>query len=969
MMYRWFVFPNVSVMLDFTFADWNFDLASVWNDIVTGILLTGLIGLSFIVLMSFADFLRSYWMVNRRRRNLIRNAERAMAARNQPAAPPLQMDELELLLREHRARNPPERAPVLPEGNMDVLEPRPQPAGPRDNNLQRRMHIQHDNDDAVEGVNDQQEQEHEEGADDADDDFNLPHEVHAENDEREELEVLQDEDLAALLNENFPVDDAANDANEAGNGVRENANNHQPPVDGEVRINVFEMLGLRGPLFAVVRYALWVVAFNVFCLLVGMFIPSCLGDVFILIFKPYAMILIRFVGSLFPEHVVEAMVYTWNSLITPSAANKIIRLSDILLTFVGYAGGAVVVYLLSHIGSGIKYIMYNHLTRSTSVFFTTISALKDVIKIGSLLGVRIFVMPCIIGCMVLRCANIIVQYPISVFLDWAGNNIIGAIAVSWGIGIAYMLCTTIAILQLREVLHPELLARYIRPQESQTDLLNSLLVDSMAVQLRRLVVSFLVYVFLIALFVWVPVVGFKAILCLTSPIPIYTWYIVPEIQAPLEVAVLHTVFLMMLEKHKDSIGHAEHHGLLYLSTKLGVNRFLLPYFAKPISSEEERLQAQKGNKEIVVVRGSLKAVVGQPMRRPPPGWDARTRMSTTRWAWNASQATDLERLVAPRVFPSFFIIRILLVVAVCWLAVVLASAAITILPLSLGRLMAYLLLIPQAYIHDPVCILIGYLVIFTSRRYIQSLCALKAVFKLPLLSMDRKTLLTGCYCALMWGVLFPYFIGLSYFALVYPLVHVGNRITYITLEISIACHIQCFVLGSVVLNWVSILIFSGAIDRIMTRLGYLPLFDNWTYAIGATWNSIVNPGDTCESQVTAARTAINNGLKFLVEPVAQGFTFGMWMIVVIEWVACLFHKYLRYGLRDGHPIVARHIVKIYVCYFAYVALKKPLEYWCRWYYHSIKDENYLVGMELQNSDQGLKNMKDASGQVQASPED
>jgi E3 ubiquitin-protein ligase MARCH6 len=43
------------------------------------------------------------------------------------------------------------------------------------------------------------------------------------------------------------------------------------------------------------------------------------------------------------------------------------------------------------------------------------------------------------------------------------------------LGITFMLFVTVSVLQLREVLHPDIFAAVIRPQEPHPDLLGSLL--------------------------------------------------------------------------------------------------------------------------------------------------------------------------------------------------------------------------------------------------------------------------------------------------------------------------------------------------------------------------------------------------------------------------------------------------------------------------------------------------------------
>lgn len=54
------------------------------------------------------------------------------------------------------------------------------------------------------------------------------------------------------------------------------------------------------------------------------------------------------------------------------------------------------------------------------------------------------------------------------------------------------------------------------------------------------------------------------------------WYVIPEIQIPLELMMSHLTFLSLLDKHKDVIGRCQHAVLVWLSAKLGLTRFVLP---------------------------------------------------------------------------------------------------------------------------------------------------------------------------------------------------------------------------------------------------------------------------------------------------------------------------------------------------------------------------------------------------------
>ena len=134
--------------------------------------------------------------------------------------------------------------------------------------------------------------------------------------------------------------------------------------------------------------------------------------------------------------------------------------------------------------------------------------------------------------------------------------------------------------------------------------------DSATTQLKRVFVSFLVYCLLILAFIHIPLISIRALgnacvqTCAYLGLPwaeqmgesamsifeIRTHYFAPELQVPLEVGLLHTAFLLFLEKFKDVVGFVEFNVIVNLSKMLGLNRFLLPYSYKKICGLSPRVQ-------------------------------------------------------------------------------------------------------------------------------------------------------------------------------------------------------------------------------------------------------------------------------------------------------------------------------------------------------------------------------------------
>jgi hypothetical protein len=116
-------------------------------------------------------------------------------------------------------------------------------------------------------------------------------------------------------------------------------------------------------------------------------------------------------------------------------------------------------------------------------------------------------------------------------------------------------------------------------QEPHIDLINSLIRESGFVHIRRILLSLAVYLSLMVAFLWLPVQEYRFLCWLVGSSPAYQfqfWYIVPQIQIPIELLLGHITFLSVLDLHRNAIGHAEHIVFVWLAAKLGLTRYIIP---------------------------------------------------------------------------------------------------------------------------------------------------------------------------------------------------------------------------------------------------------------------------------------------------------------------------------------------------------------------------------------------------------
>ena len=164
-------------------------------------------------------------------------------------------------------------------------------------------------------------------------------------------------------------------------------------------------------------------------------------------------------------------------------------------------------------------------------------------------------------------------------IAYAGKDLFGSMFLHWVVGITFMLLVTVSVLQLREVVHPDILARVIRPQEPQPDLLGNLLQETGSTHIKRILMSLGIYAVLLGIHIWVPsrlLLSYN----ISQYLPIFRpkfWHIfMPQIQVPLELFVFHLCMLGFLEKYKNNIGEIQHHWLTFMGNILTMTDQMLP---------------------------------------------------------------------------------------------------------------------------------------------------------------------------------------------------------------------------------------------------------------------------------------------------------------------------------------------------------------------------------------------------------
>jgi len=527
----------------------------------------------------------------------------------------------------------------------------------------------------------------------------------------------------------------------------------------EIRLAIFEILGVEGPFHLMFRNSFWLLGFCALYLFFTAMVPYMIGSLL-------SKLVVAYVGR-YEAFLVPSSVRSMYALIVQHSADTVpLQFLDFFYIFGGCCGIFSAVFLLDCLAQALLLLK---LPNAVKTVLELVGKLATVVKVGCLLLVRIFILPLCLGTAVMVvAAHVLLPYTAVQWARFIALHCLGAFAVAWVTGITFMLTMTISVLQLREVLHPAILAKVIRPQEPHAELINSLMQEGGFVHVRRIFVSLCVYLLLMLLLLYLPMLEYTFLrnAFFSSPssdiataavdsvnvINLTTttsaaadstvtvgpshffefvfWYVIPEIQIPLELMMSHLTFLSLLDKHKDVIGRCQHAVLVWLCAKLGLTRFVLPCpqltvrrqasasFAVPVdpptdgnNNYNDNNRAAVGaaaqaesDEEFVVLR------VGPPLRRPPAGWDIRTPNQSTRWAWATEEPSALERSVAPRLTPTHWWLRCAALVVICFLLLHLAALFFLVVPLALGRGLSALVYVPKGIRHDPLHFVVGCMV-------------------------------------------------------------------------------------------------------------------------------------------------------------------------------------------------------------------------------------------------------------------
>ncbi|CAK9012076.1 Probable E3 ubiquitin ligase SUD1 (Protein ECERIFERUM 9) (Protein SUPPRESSOR OF DRY2 DEFFECTS 1) (AtSUD1) (RING-type E3 ubiquitin transferase SUD1) (RING/U-box domain-containing protein) [Durusdinium trenchii] len=375
---------------------------------------------------------------------------------------------------------------------------------------------------------------------------------------------------------------------------------------------------------------------------------------------------------------------------------------------IGYSTVALVLSLMFNTS---KWLRDRAAGRSSS--FRTYSRVTRVLKLMSrtfkvviIVFLKMGVFPVLLGALLEFAGRDLVDLGDINRYSFASDHPVYAIMILWVAGITHMLVITVIVLELRDVLHPDILHGIIRPKDADDSLLRTVLEEPLLKHMRRMALSCAIYTFLVAAFIFVPAhiikeSGYREVLPYTPALK----YTLLEVQLPIELLCIHIGVLNVLDQSKEALRDAITAWLRVTCGALGLTRFILPVPAEDESEGTARHADGEDN-----VREEEEREGGHQEREQEDADDGEEDDGPLGAQQGEPEPDAAEPALLPRQTPSLWMLRILVISALAWTTCLAATVAVVTSPLFLGRATVSLLQIPVQ--HEPLIYGIGCVVLW-----------------------------------------------------------------------------------------------------------------------------------------------------------------------------------------------------------------------------------------------------------------
>jgi len=391
---------------------------------------------------------------------------------------------------------------------------------------------------------------------------------------------------------------------------------------GDLNVALDELLGLRGPAWMLFHNVLWLLTFNGMYLCVALFAPTTVGAVVLsMVSRLHQSItgmqaldaedesfLLRTLHKVrsqrnFEDHETQILMsgQIWSpesiGLPDPREAEAVCTLDarrrenrdaffeevhflllELLAVLVGYITTAYMLVALYNLCALLRNRSKNRWTwRRYNRIARVLSLMTRSLKVIIVVFLKMGIFPVLLGVLLEVAGRELVDLGNLDRFLFATQHPVFTLMILWVAGITHMLVITVMVLELRDVLHPDILHGIIRPKDVDDSLLRTVLEEPILRHIRRMAVSCAIYTFLVFAFIYIPA---KIVSALFEPNAVLPYapklsYTFLEVQLPIELVCIHLGVLNVLDQGKDIIRAAMEGWFTTTCEMLGLKGFLL----------------------------------------------------------------------------------------------------------------------------------------------------------------------------------------------------------------------------------------------------------------------------------------------------------------------------------------------------------------------------------------------------------
>ncbi|KAF0695314.1 Aste57867_13873 [Aphanomyces stellatus] len=461
---------------------------------------------------------------------------------------------------------------------------------------------------------------------------------------------------------------------------------HDQPHPGDDDEWIFEIMGFRGPVTLAMRNVALFLAFAAAFLIFFGFVPHAIGT-FLL---PHTVVVV----DALPNTIYDALRHASDAA---RARGDCLQFEDLCVCVLGYSTWCAALVAWRVVGPALSH------GEVLPPFVWGITCLGAAMKLSTLLFLKVFVLPFVVGVAIDGATLPLFQRDVAARVVDVASHMLLSSVVHWVVGMGFIHLISVTTLQMREVLHPDILTNVLPPHDPHQYKFRVILAQHSVEHVAALATTTLKYLVFVPVLVYAPLALASSSSSL-FPLDLTFSYVAPLLQVPFELALAHNTIQDTLDHYAYSLGTLHTIWTTAVCRRLGLVEYLLPRVPAVVAGSVASTHG-----EVIL---AIPRLVFDPIDDHRPvhehHHDERLVYGDRRVEWpKDANPAKLEYNLLPRRTPPFVALRVAALVVCWWLSMTSAVAALTLGPLAFGRCATALLDHYWGFRHDSLNVAVG----------------------------------------------------------------------------------------------------------------------------------------------------------------------------------------------------------------------------------------------------------------------